>query len=377
MPHPSWKLESTDNLLWQLCFEGDWVMSNASTLNAEDFIEMTAGLRSGQRLIFDVKAIGVWDSYLMITLIDVVKRCHDLEIPIETSRLPEGMSALLHLASLVPERMDARKGALKKTWLERLGDSARSVWLDGIFLTQFIGESALSMVALMAGRARFRPIDLWLQIQACGPSALPIVTLISLLVGLILAFVGAVQLALFGAELYIADLVSLGMTREMGALMTAIIMAGRSGAAFAAQMGTMNVNLEISALRVMGFTASDFLVLPRMLALILVMPFLGLYSDLMGIIGGGIVAISFFDIPVTQFIQRTSESVHLTDFFIGLFKCSLFGILIALAGCFRGSQCGRSASAVGEAATSAVVTSIVFIVVADSVVTLICNRLGI
>jgi phospholipid/cholesterol/gamma-HCH transport system permease protein len=220
-------------------------------------------------------------------------------------------------------------------------------------------------------------IDLAAQVEDCGPSALPIVTLISLLVGLILAFVGSVQLALFGAQIYIADLVSLGMTREMGALMTAIIMAGRSGAAFAAQIGTMNVNMEIPALRVMGFSEVDFLVLPRLLALVFVMPFLCLYSDLMGILGGAIVAISFFDIPLSMFMHRTMESVTLTDFFIGLFKCGLFGVLIAIAGCMRGVQCGRSASSVGQAATSAVVTSIVFIVVADSLVTLVCNRLGI
>jgi phospholipid/cholesterol/gamma-HCH transport system permease protein len=180
---------------------------------------------------------------------------------------------------------------------------------------------------------------------------------------------------LFGAELYIADLVALGMTREMGALMTAIIMSGRSGAAFAAQIGTMNVNMEVSALRVMGFSPVDFLVLPRLIALILVMPFLGLYSDLLGIAGGALVSLTFFDIPPSQFLLRTSEAVDLTDFFIGLFKCSLFGVLIALSGCMRGVQCGRTASAVGDAATSAVVTSIVLIVVADSIVTLICNRL--
>jgi len=197
------------------------------------------------------------------------------------------------------------------------------------------------------------------------------------LVGLILAFVGAVQLSLFGAELYIADLVALGMTREMGALMTAIIMSGRSGAAFAAQIGTMNVNMEVSALKVMGFSPVDFLVLPRLIALILVMPFLGLYSDLLGIAGGAMVGVAFFDIPLSQFLTRTSEAVDLTDFFIGLVKCSLFGVLIALSGCMRGVQCGRTASAVGDAATSAVVTSIVLIVVADSIVTLICNRLNI
>ena len=233
------------------------------------------------------------------------------------------------------------------------------------------------MAAFVRGRARYRPVDLWLQIQECGPAAVPIVTMISLLVGLILAFVGAVQLSLFGAELYIADLVALGMTREMGALMTAIIMSGRSGAAFAAQIGTMNVNMEVSALKVMGFSPVDFLVLPRLIALILVMPFLGLYSDLLGIAGGAMVGVAFFDIPLSQFLTRTSEAVDLTDFFIGLVKCSLFGVLIALSGCMRGVQCGRTASAVGDAATSAVVTSIVLIVVADSIVTLICNRLNI
>jgi phospholipid/cholesterol/gamma-HCH transport system permease protein len=139
----------------------------------------------------------------------------------------------------------------------------------------------------------------------------------------------------------------------------------------------MNVNMEVSALRVMGFSPLDFLVLPRMLALILVMPFLGLYADLLGIAGGALVGVTFFDIPLSQFLVRTSEAVDLSDFFIGLFKCALFGVLIALAGCMRGVQCGRTASAVGDAATSAVVTSIVMIVVADSIVTLICNRLNI
>ena len=227
------------------------------------------------------------------------------------------------------------------------------------------------------GRARYRPLDIWIQIQDAGPSAVPIVTLISLLVGLILAFVGTVQLALFGAELYIADLVALGMTREMGALMTAIIVAGRSGAAFAAQIGTMNVNMEIPALRVMGFSSLDFLVMPRLLALSLMMPLLGLYSDLLGIIGGALVGVSFFDIPLSQFLSRTAQSVDLYDFFIGVFKCALFGTLIAISGCMRGIQCGRTASAVGDAATSAVVTSIVMIVIADSIVTLVCNRLNI
>jgi phospholipid/cholesterol/gamma-HCH transport system permease protein len=251
------------------------------------------------------------------------------------------------------------------------------IYKDSQALVVFIGETALSVSALMRGKARFRWVDLWMHIQDCGPAALPIVTLISLLVGLILAFVGAVQLALFGAQIYIADLVGLGMTREMGGLMAAIIMSGRTGAAYAAQLGTMQVNSEIDALKTMGFEPMEFLVLPRILALILIMPLLCLYADLMGIVGGALVTVSFFDVSLVEYLHRTANAIHIPDFTIGIVKCAVFGVLIALSGCMRGMQCGRSASAVGDAATSAVVTSIVFIVIADSLMTVMCNRLGI
>jgi len=160
-------------------------------------------------------------------------------------------------------------------------------------------------------------------------------------------------------------------------LMTAIIMSGRTGASYAAQLGTMNVNSEIDALRTMGISPLEFLVLPRMIGLILVMPLLCLYADLMGISGGAIISLSFFDLSFTQYFNEVKKAVDLMDFLVGLFKSLVFAVLIALAGCMRGMQCGRSASAVGDAATSAVVTSIVFIVVADSIMTIICNRLGI
>ena len=177
--------------------------------------------------------------------------------------------------------------------------------------------------------------------------------------------------------MYLADLVGLGMTREMGALMVGIIMAGRTGAAYAAQIGTMNVNSEIDALKTMGFNPMEFLVMPRMLALILVMPLLCLYADFMGMLGGAAVAIGLFDISSTEYWARTELAVHLKDVLVGLFKASIFGILIAYSGCIRGMQCGRSASAVGDAATSAVVTGIIFIVISDSLITIIFNQLGI
>jgi phospholipid/cholesterol/gamma-HCH transport system permease protein len=206
--------------------------------------------------------------------------------------------------------------------------------------------------------------------------ALPIVSLISFLVGVILAYVGAIQLRTFGAQVYVADLVGIAMTREMGAMMAAIIMAGRTGAAFAAQLGTMQVNEEIDALQTLGIPPVEFLVLPRMLALALMMPLLCLYADLLGILGGAAVGLGMLDIGPTEYYLRTADAVHLNDAVAGLIKGSVFGGLVAVAGCLRGMQSGRSASAVGAAATSAVVTGIVSIIVFDAIMTVIFDILG-
>jgi len=242
---------------------------------------------------------------------------------------------------------------------------------------EFLGQAVQSFGRLLVGRARFRRSDLVDVIFDCGTAALPIVTLISFLVGLILAFVGAVQLTQFGAQIYVADLVGIAMAREMGALMTAIIMSGRTGAAFAAQLGTMQVNEEIDALTTFGLSSMDFLVLPRMIALILMMPLLCVYSDLMGILGGGLVGVGMLKLSVVQYVNETINGTHLIDFAVGIFKSSVFGVLVAICGCMRGIQSGRSASAVGLAATSAVVTAIVLIIVTDGVFAVLTATLGI
>jgi phospholipid/cholesterol/gamma-HCH transport system permease protein len=240
----------------------------------------------------------------------------------------------------------------------------------------FIGGALLALLALLRGKARLRGSDLAVHIQDCGASALPIVTLISFLVGLILAFVGAVQLRQFGAQIYVADLVGIAMAREMGAMMTGIIMAGRSGAAFAAQIGSMQANEEVDALTTMGLSPMEFLVLPRMVALVLMMPLLTLYADLLGILGGGFVGITMLGLSSTQYFYATQSFLTLTDFSMGLIKSVVFGVLVALAGCLRGMQCGRSSAAVGMAVTSAVVTGIVFIIFSDAILTVVYNALG-
>jgi phospholipid/cholesterol/gamma-HCH transport system permease protein len=244
-------------------------------------------------------------------------------------------------------------------------------------MTGFVGEAFVAFIKLLGGRANFRRSDLILLLEECGAQALPIVSLISLLVGLILAFVGAIQLKMFGAQIYVADVVGIGMVRVMGAIMTGIIMAGRTGAAFAAQLGTMQVNEEIDALKTLGISPMEFLVLPRMLALIVMMPLLCLYADLLGIVGGLIVGVGMLDLGFIEYLNETRSAVTLTNLWIGLFHGVVFGVLVALSGCLRGMQCGRSASAVGYATTSAVVTGIVSIVVATAIITYVCQVLGI
>ena len=369
------KIVHIDTML-ELILVGDWVL-DADTPSLDPLLAQMIKGSTIKRLVFSTEALGHWDSLLMTDLIRVIDHGARQGIEVDTTSLPEGIQGLLSLVYAVPERLDAKRQDIKRSWLEVIGHFVISAVTEANLLLIFVGETVLSVGALLRGKARFRTVDLWINIQDCGPSAVPIITLISFLIGLILAFVGALELALFGAQIYIADMVGLGMTREMGGFMAAIIMSGRTGAAFVAQLGTMQVNSEIDALKTMGFKPMEFLVLPRILALILIMPMLCLYADLMGIIGGSLVTVGFFDVSFLEYFNRTADAVHLKDLMVGVTKCSVFGILIALSGCMRGMQCGRSASAVGKAATSAVVTCIVFIVIADSTMTLICNRIGI
>jgi phospholipid/cholesterol/gamma-HCH transport system permease protein len=325
-----------------------------------------------KRLGFDTRGIAKWDSALLTFLIRVKEICSSSGVQIEDAGLPEGARRLLKLASAVPERKGARREAGKAPLLARIGGEA-------LHLVQGASEmfAFLAVLKLISGRARFRRSDLLLFLEESGAQALPIVSLICGLVGLILAFVGAVQLRMFGAQIYVADLVGIAMVRVMGAIMTGIIMAGRTGASFAAQLGTMQVNEEIDALQTLGISPMEFLVLPRMIALAVMMPLLCLYADVMGILGGLIVGVAMLGISPVTYLAETQAAVSLTNLWIGLFHSAVFGVLVALAGCLRGMQCGRSASAVGYAATSAVVTGIVSIIVSTAVITVLCDILGI
>jgi phospholipid/cholesterol/gamma-HCH transport system permease protein len=355
---------------------GTW--SIADGLPSADELKKQIGSKPAPvRVAFDTRELGDWDSSLLTFLAKLTDYCTQKSIFTARQGLPDGVARLLDLASAVPEKKDARKESGRTPFLSRVGEATLNAGKSAGEMLAFIGEACVALLKLTLGKARFRRSDLFLLLQECGAQALPIVSLISVLVGLILAFVGAVQLRLFGAQIYVADLVGIGMAREMGAMMTAIVMAGRTGAAFAAQLGTMEVNEEIDALKTLGISPMEFLVLPRMLALVLMLPLLCLYADLMGILGGGIIGIGLLGISPMQYFNETLAALNLMQFLAGLIKAGVFGVLVALSGCLRGMQCGRSASAVGEAATSAVVTAIVSIIVSDALLTVIYDRIGI
>jgi phospholipid/cholesterol/gamma-HCH transport system permease protein len=358
-----------------LHFAGDWKLGNQlpSIKDLEAELEKDPPI---QKLSFDAEGLGAWDSGLVAFLIKAISLCDTKKIEITRDGLPEGARSLIKLALAVPERAGDRKISSAPPFLQVVGDRALKLWGSVQETFSFVGEIFLSFLKLFSGRARFRGSDLLLIIQESGAKALPIVSLISLLVGLILAFVGSIQLKMFGAQIYIADLVAIAMARAMGAIMTGIIMAGRTGASYAAQIGTMQVNEEIDALRTAGLSPMEFLVLPRIIALALMMPLLTLYADLMGILGGMIVGVGGFNIGLMEYFNETRGALTLTTIGIGLFSGLVFGIIIAIAGCLRGIQCGRSASAVGDATTSAVVTSIVSIIIATAIITIVCDVLG-
>ena len=368
-----WSLEPiADGLALRLA--GSWRMQDHLPLPADVEAEL-AGATSARRLSFDARQVSAWDTGLLIFVLSVLDAAKSLGFTVDRSGLPEGVRKLLDLAAAVPER-ETKRGGAPPAFLARVGQGAMSVLAGGREMIAFVGEATIALGHAAIGRARFRRVDLMLNIQEAGVNALGIVSLISFLIGLILAFVGAIQLRQFGAQIYIADLVAIGMAREMGAMMAAIIMAGRTGAAFAAQLGTMRVNEEIDALSTMGISPFEFLVLPRMLGLILMMPLLTVYANLVGIAGGAMVGVGMFRVGLVPYWNHTWAAVSLDDFAAGLIKSVVFGVLIAIAGCLRGMQCGRSSAAVGLAATSAVVTGIVFIIVSDAILTVVYDAIG-
>lgn len=354
---------------------GKWVLEAVDrpspTLVRDEFAKGES-LPSAMR--FDLTGVTSYDTALITFLL----KCHDFcaatKTPFDFDSLPEGPRKLLRLATSVSVVEDVMPHVPKLSFLAAVGVRTRDAMEEAMDVFRFLGDCTIAIARFFTGRARFRWSDVWLEMQHCGADALPIVTLIAFLMGLILAYVGAVTLRPYGGLIFIANLVGLAMVREMSSMMTGVVMSGRTGAAFAAQLGTMKVAEEISALRTMGLSPIEYLVLPRMIALFLMFPLLTLYTNFIGMFGGLVVGMSM-GLSSSQFIHQLTSAVDLTNFSVGMIKSLVFGLIVAATGCHRGMQCGNSSAAVGLATTRAVVSGIVCMVVADAIFAVIFNTL--
>jgi len=359
---------------------GDWTRRDDTTMKSAERLLHTIEphlSKNARRISFDSSSLTRWDTQLLIAVSKIIDAAANKDATLDLDGLPDGVTALIKLSRAVPPRADARQPDDAQGFLAMVGESAMTTVRSFGEGNLFLGESLQALGRFFRGTARFMRSDVTEFIQATGPQALPIVGIINVLLGMILGLMGAVQLQQFGAEIYVANLVALGQTREIAPMMTAIVMAGRTGAAYAAQLGTMQVNEEIDALKTFGFSPMDFLVLPRMLALAVMFPLLVLYADALGIFGGYLVGIGMLDLGTTEYIEQTRNAIDMGDIMLGVVKGSIFGILVAVTGCMQGMYSGRSASAVGEATTQAVVKGIIAIIAMTAVFSVLTNMLGV
>ena len=319
------------------------------------------------RLVFQAVDLGHWDSSLVSFLASVAEVARDEALAVDTTGLPRGLQHLLALAA--GPRRPLPPPPPHQPLPTRIGAAGIDFGAHAAGMLDFVGRASLAVKDVLIGRGHFERRDFGLLLEQTGGAALPLVAVINFLVGAVLAFLGAVQLEQFNATIYVANLVGVGTVRETGALMTGIVMAGRTGASFAAVLGTMTVNSEVDALETMNFPPMEFLVAPRILAMILMMPLLVLYADVFGILGGYVVAVGLLDLTPALYLTQTREAMTLSDVMVGLLKAPAFGAVVALAGTYFGMNTGRTASSVGISTTRAVVSGILLVIVVDAVLT--------
>lgn len=371
---PTWRLEALgDDPI--LALEGDWL---SVSLGADPLMmgKLAAALAPLSGAALRMEDVGRWDSGLVVFLLELRGAAKD-GFRLDESGAPEALQRLIRLAQagLSPEPVlpvDAARGLLSS-----LGGVAIACGREAVAAADLLGATLLRGGAAAMGRAQIRRSDLIALMRDAGASALAISAVVNFLVGGILAFVGAVQLKRFGAEIFVANLVGVAVVREMAAIMTAIVLAGRTGGAYAAEIAAMQGAEEIDALEALGVSVQDYLILPRVLALSAMTPLLYLYGCAFGLLGGLLVAVSTLDLSATSFIDQLILAVNANQVWIGLSKSAVFGLVIALAGCRLGLRAGRSAADVGHAATGAVVAGIVAVIAIDAVFALCANALGI
>jgi phospholipid/cholesterol/gamma-HCH transport system permease protein len=324
---------------------------------------------------FDSSNLGRWDSSLLVFLSSLREALTRRHIVFDQTGLPPAARRLL---ALLPAALPEPPAATRSVGVtERVGIWAIGTWSDFMGITALIGETILRAGAAVRGRVRMRIVDLLISIYDAGIAALPMVALVNILVGGIVAFVGGIQLRRLGAEIYVADLTGVTVVREMAPLMTAIVMSGRTGSAYAAEIAAMQGSEEIDALHAIGISVFDYLILPRLSALTTMMPLLFIYAGALGLCGGFAVALAMMNIPAASFVAQLRGAVAGEDIFLGLVKSVAFGSWIAIAGCRMGLKAGRSATDVGHAATTAAVSGIVGVIALDALFDVCANAFGI
>lgn len=346
-----------------LRISGDWKLGEPHPLSLDVLAEIPP---TAKRLSFKADALGTYDSSLIGLVLKVSSVFHSRGAEVDFKTLPEGIDSMLYLATAVASAK-TKKNIPYTNFVNLVGTRTIDMISSLKRYITFFGDITIALFKLLLARARLRKIDVLSIVQKSGPEALPIVALISFLVGLILAFVGSIQLAKYGSEIFVADLVGIAMVREMGAMMVGIVMSGRTGAAFAAELGSMKVNEEISAFKTFGISPIEFLVLPRIIALVCMFPLLTVFADAIGMLGGLVIGVGMFDISYEQYINRTLAALNIVQISTGVGKSVIYGVIVACIGCRMGLACENSSSGVGRATTSSVVQSITWIIVADAV----------
>lgn len=356
----------------QIVFSGDWLRGQEHP-TCQDILKDHP---PQEGVCLTAPHLGQWDSTLPVELLRLILAYQKAGFALNFEELPPGLVKLLKLCQGA-QRVPDTKPSEHLTLLHHAGYWGLRVSTAIYDIANFTGELVLAFGRLITGKSQMRFRDFHSKVVVNGPRALPIISLISFLMGIILAFIGAIPLKWFQAEMYVASLVGIGMLRLMAPVMVGIVMAGRTSSAYAAELGTMQVNEELDAMRTLGIPPMDFLVLPRFLAMALMMPLLGIFADIVSIVGGLVVAIVYLRLSPLSYITTLTDTTRISDLLVGLFTCSVLGILDGLCGCYQGLHCGRDAEAVGRATTSAVISCIICIVIAVSLITVLTVVLSI
>ncbi len=347
----------------QLALSGAWT---ARTLGSVATRLAALQPAASARITADASAISALDTAGAWVLFQLVQRLRAEGSELQLQGLPTRFTQLMDVVAQHAQAKDVQPQA-KPAWaLSALGQSAQASAAQALALLQFVGESAIALGGTLTHPARLRWRPVLFNIRTAGFEALPIVGLLSFLLGVVVAYQGASQLRQYGANIFVADLVGLSMLREFAPLITAIIVAGRSGSAYAAQIGTMSVTEEIDAMRTIGIAPLELLVLPKLIALVIALPLLTMFADVLGVFGGMLMARSQLDVGFVEFIERFVKAVSVTSYLIGICKAPVFAAIIAVVGCFQGFATRGGADSVGRQTTRSVVQSIFLVIVADA-----------